>query len=497
MDTPGTQPTPCERNPALKRTPGILTRLALALALGGAPALLLAEQPAPSTRVDLIGVYQQAVGNNAELAAARADYLARKEAVPQARAALLPQLNGGASLNDSRTELEQPSLSLERSGLLYQLNLSQALLRADRWFQLQAARAGSEQAALQFAAAEQNLILQSAEAYFAVLRAQDALAATRAEETALQRQLEQATARFEVGLSDRTEVLEAQAGHDTARANRIAGERQVEDAFQALATLTARDYRFVEGIRHSLPVTAPTPDDAGAWVDTAVRHNLELQASRQAVAGAEQTLRQRKAGHAPSLDLVAQYQKGDNDRLGFTNSAQAGRFGSAIGGDVEQRSIGVELNIPLSSGGLTSSQVRESYQRLTQSEQQREALRRRVVQDTRNFHRAVHTDVAQVQARRQAILSSQSALEATELGYEVGTRNIVDVLDAQRQLYAAVRSYNDARYDYVLDQLRLKQAAGLLSPADLEALSPWLKPDYDPDHDFLPPLAQGGNPASR
>ncbi|MCQ4347064.1 TolC family outer membrane protein [Pseudomonas stutzeri] len=473
----------------MKRTPGLLSRLALALALGTAPTLLLAEQPAPSTRVDLIGVYQQALANNADLAAARADYLARREAVPQARASLLPQLGGAASLSDSRTELDRPALDTQRSGLLYQLNLSQALLRADRWFQLQAARAGSEQAALQLAAVEQRLILQSAEGYFAVLRAQDALAAARAEETALGRHLEQASARFEVGLSDRTEVLEAQAAQDTARANRIAAERQVEDAFQALATLTDRDYRFVEGIRHSLPVSAPTPDDAGAWVDTAARHNLELQASQYAVSGAEQSLRQRKAGHAPSLDLVAQYQRGDNDRLGFANSALPGRTGSAISGDVEQRSIGVELNIPLYSGGLTSSQVREAYQRLSQSEQQREALRRQVVQDTRNFHRAVHSDVAQVQARRLAIRSSQSALEATELGYEVGTRNIVDVLDAQRQLYAAVRSYNDARYDYILNQLRLKLAAGLLSPADLQALSPWLKPDYDPDRDFLPPPA--------
>lgn len=473
----------------MNRISGILPTLALAIALSGASGTLQAQPSAPSAKADLVGVYQQAVDNNADLAAARADYLARKEGVPQARAGLLPQLNGGASVSDIQTELDQPATTFTRSGPLYQASLSQALVRADRWFQLQAAKAVSEQAALQLAAIEQNLILQSAEAYFAVLRAQDALAATRAEEAAFGRQFEQATARFEVGLSDRTEVLEAQASRDTARANRIAAERQVADAFQALATLTNRDYRFVEGIRHSLPVTPPTPNDAGAWVDTAIAHNLELQASQFAVDGAEQTLRQRKAGHAPTLDLVASYERGDNDRLGYTNTAFAGRIGEAsrIGGDVERQSIGLELNIPLYSGGLTGSQVRESYQRLNQSEQQREGLRRLVVQDTRNFHRAVNTDVAQVEARRQAILSSQSALEATELGYEVGTRNIVDVLDAQRQLYGAVRSYNDARYDYILGHLRLKQAAGILSPADLQELSPWLKPDYDPDRDFLPP----------
>ncbi|HEY8331225.1 MAG TPA: TolC family outer membrane protein [Pseudomonas sp.] len=471
----------------MNRTPGTLRKLALAIALSSAPTLLLAEPAAPSPRADLIGVYQQALENNADLAAARADYLARKEVVPQARSGLLPQLNGGASLGDTKTELDQPSVSLERSGTLYQASLSQALFRADRWFQLQAAKAVSEQAALQFSSVEQNLVLQSAEAYFAVLRAQDGLAASRAEEAALKRHYDQANDRFEVGLSDRTEVLEAQSSYDTARANRILAERLVEDAFQALATLTNRDYSFIEGIRHTLPVSPPAPNDAKAWVDTAMQRNLDLQASQYAVTGAEETLRQRKAGHAPTVDLVAQYQKGDNDRLGFTNTALAGRIGSTISGDVEQQSIGVELNIPLYSGGLTNSQVRESYQRLNQTEQLRESLRRQVVQNTRDFHRAVNTDVAQVAARRQAIVSSQSALEATELGYEVGTRNIVDVLDAQRQLYLAVRLYNNTRYDYILNHLRLKRSAGILSPADLQDLESFLKPDYNPDQDFLPP----------
>lgn len=470
----------------MNRTPGLLRTLALAIALAGAPGPLLAEPTAP-TDASLLGVYHEAVANNADLAAARADYLARKEVVPQARAGLLPQLDGGASVSDVRTELDQPATSYERSGLLYKASLSQALVRADRWFQLQAAKASDRQAALELSAVEQNLILQSAEAYFTVLRAQDTLAATRAEEAAFQQQFDQANARFEVGLSDQTEVLEAQAGRDTAAANRIIAERLVADAFQALTTLTNRDYRFIEGMRHSLPIAPPTPNDASAWVDTAMQRNLDLQASQFAVNSAEQTLRQRKAGHAPTLDLVAQYQKGDNDRMGFTNTALAGRVGTFTRGDVEQQSIGLELNIPLSTGGLTSSQVRESWQRLNQSEQLRESLRRQVVQNIRDFHRAANTSAAQVQARKQAILSSQSALEATQLGYEVGTRNIVDVLDAQRQLYSAVRLYNDARYAYILAHLRLKQAAGILSPDDLQDLAPFLKPDYDPDRDFLPP----------
>ena len=154
---------------------------------------------------------------------------------------------------------------------------------------------------------------------------------------------------------------------------------------------------------------------------------------------------------------------------------------------MEQRTIGLQVNIPIYSGGLTSSQVREAYSRLSQSEQRREGLRRQVVENTRNLHRAVNTDVEQVQARKQSIISNQSALEATEIGYQVGTRNIVDVLDAQRQLYASVRDYNNTRYDYILDNLRLKQAAGTLNPGDLQDLSRYLKADYNPDKDFLPP----------
>ncbi|SEC01291.1 outer membrane protein [Pseudomonas saponiphila] len=433
---------------------------------------------------DLISVYQEAVDNNADLAVARADYSARREVVPQARAGLLPNLSAGAEMMNTRTKLDEPSVTSNRSGNAWSATLAQPIFRADRWFQLQAAEAVNEQAALQLSATEQGLIRQTAENYFAVLRAQDNLASTKAEESAFKHQLEQSNERFEVGLSDKTDVLQSQASYDTARANRIVAERQVQDAFEALVTLTNRQYTAIQGVVHTLPVQVPTPNDAKAWVEAAGRQNLNLLASNHAVTAAEETVRQRKAGHAPTLDAVVKYQKGDNDSLGFTNPAQTG---ARYGGDVEQTSVGLQLNIPIYSGGLTSSQVREAYSRLAQSEQQRESLRRQVVESTRNLHRAVNTDVEQIQARKQSIVSNQSALEATEVGYQVGTRNIVDVLDAQRQLYASVRDYNNSRYDYILDNLRLKQAAGTLSPQDLRDLGRYLKVNYNPDKDFLPP----------
>ena len=464
----------------------MLRRLTLAAAVAAASChWAMAETLPVSARSDLLSVYEQAALNNADLAAARAEFNALKERVPQAKAGLLPNLSGGivSTDNQSKVNTDQGRMNAGRSGLSYQASLNQPLFRIDRWYQLQAAEALNEQAALSLSATEQQLILQSAEHYFAVLRAQDNLAATKAEEAAFKRQLDQANERFEVGLSDKTDVLEAQAGFDAARASRITAERQVDDALEALNSLTNTRYNALEGIRHSLPILAPTPTDASAWVDTAATQNLNLKASFYAVEAAEETLRQRKAGHAPTLDAVAQYKRGDNDALGFSNSAQGPGYRS----DAEQRSIGLQLNIPLYSGGAVRSQVRESTERLTQAEQQRESLRRAVVENTRTLFRAVNTDVETIQARRQSIISTQSALEATEIGYQVGTRNIVDVLNAQRQLYSAVRNYNNARYDYILNNLRLKQVAGTLSPDDLAALADHLKPDYNPDKDFLPP----------
>ncbi len=471
----------------------MLRRLSLAIAVAAATSASAWATEAPlSTKTDLMSVYQEAAKNNAALAAARAQYMARIEAVPQARAALLPNLSATGTVQDTRTSIDSvdtpagsSSPASSRSGNSYQANLSQPLFNAAAWFQLKAAESTSQQASLEFSATEQDLILQSAQVYFNILRAQDGLATSKAEEAAFKRQLDQSNERFDVGLSDKTDVLESQAGYDTSVANRIIAQQQVDDAFQALTTLTNREYSAVDGMRHSLPIMPPTPSDAKAWVDTAAQQNLRLLSSNYAVDAADESLRQSKSGHAPTVTAVASYGKGDNDNFGFSNSGQLGspRYGS----DVAQGQVGLQLNVPIFSGGLTSSQVRQSYEQLNQTEQSREQLRREVVQNTRNLYRAVTSDVQQVQARKQSVISNQSSLEATQIGYQVGTRNIVDVLNAQRALYTSVRNYNDARYGYILDNLSLKQAAGTLSPADLEALAAFLNKNYKPDTDYLPP----------
>lgn len=441
-----------------------------------------------SEPASLLSVYRLATTHDMQLSAARHDYLARREAVPQAYAGLLPQLSSGVTWESTRLKRDEPGLARNRSGSVFQANLSQPLFRVDRWFQLGAAEADAQQAELELSAKEQELILTTAQAYFETLRARDLLSAAHAEEAALLRQRQQAEGRLHSGASNITDVLDAQAAFDNAQANRQLAQRKLEEAFEGLYRLTRREYSAIDGITHQLPINVPEPRDAETWVKQALQHNLLLQARHFAVTSAERTQRQRKAQYAPTVDAVASYRKGDNDHFGYSNPTDFGRDGYR--GNVAQSSLGLELNIPLFSGGMTRSQVREATERLAQSEDEREHQRREVVLNTRNYHRGVNSAVEQVIARRQTIRSSQAAVQANQVGRELGSRNIADVLNAQRQLYSVVREYNQARYDYIIDTLKLKLAAGTLSPADLQSLSAYLISGYDPEQDFLPPDEQ-------
>lgn len=428
--------------------------------------------PARAEPVRLIEVYQQARVHDRTLAAAEAEQAARAEQVPQARAALLPQLEARLSLSDTRLD---DTRTLQRSGTLYQLTLSQALLRADRWFALQAAESGSRQAALQRADSEQQLILRSAEAYLAVLQAEDELAASRAEERAAQQQLLGAQARLDTGLGERTALLEAQAARDSARASRLDNERALIDAHEALETLSGRAQGLLAALASPLPLGVAEGEQVADWVDTARQRNLALKASAAGVEVAGQTLRQRNAAHAPSFELVAQHQEGDRDRL-VMSSASTGSGAASI----SQQSLSLQLTVPLYSGGLTSAQSREARQRLLQSEALHEGLQRDLIEQVRTLYRAVSSANSRLEARAQALRSRSSALHASELGYQLGTRTLLDVLDARRQQFAALRQYQQVRYASLLDQLRLRRAAGLLTPDDLLQLHPAQVKAHDP-----------------
>jgi outer membrane protein len=440
---------------------------------------------APMQHADLLSVYQAAALSDAKISAARHAYQAQTESIPQARSGLMPNATAGATSEVTRLDRDEPSLSRERSGTTFRANLSQPLFRIDRWYQLKAAEVTVAQAELELSAEEQDLVLTAAQAYFETLRQVDAMAAAQAEEAALLRQRDQAQGRLDDGASSITDVYDAQAAYDNARANRQLIQRKVDDSFEALSKLTNESYASIAGMGHQLPISPPVPNDSAQWVNTAVKQNLRLQASERAVDAAQKTLSQRKAGHAPTIDAVASYRKGDNDSFGYSNPTDFGRDGYR--GNVAQSSIGIELNIPLFSGGMVNSQVRESTERLYQSQDERELQLRDVLLNTRNAFRGINADIDQISARRQSIRSGRKSVEANQIGVDVGSRNVADVLNAERQLYAAVRDYNDARYDYILDNLKLKQAAGILSPNDLKSLAVYLKKDYNPTKDFLPP----------
>ncbi|WP_313738896.1 TolC family outer membrane protein [Pseudomonas sp.] len=457
-----------------------MTRYAflLQVMLCGLPAFVVPPL-AYAAPVDLLHVYSQAIAQDARLNASRHQFQAQREDVAQAQAGLLPTLTLGATAETAQDDLAAGPQT--RRGIGYQANLTQPLVRLDRWYGLKAAKAATNQAQLELADKEQALILQTAELYFDTLRAIDALAANAAEVKALHRQQGQAQARLADGAANITDVLDAQAAYDNALANHKRAEREVADAFEALNRLTRQNYTEIVGITHALPIQRPEPNDPSAWVEQGLRGNLGLLASTQAVGVAEQHIRQRQAGHAPTLDAVVSWRQSTLGQLGYSDPFAETR-------------LAVELNIPLYLGGLTASQVRQSSERLSQRQHEHEDQRRELVLRIRNLHRAVNADIEQVHARRQSIRSSQASLKANQVGQVLGSRNTADVLDAERRLYRVVREYNDARYAYILDTLRLKQAAGSLAHQDLVELSRHLRAHGDRPHDLLPPPAQAGEP---
>lgn len=410
---------------------------------------------------NLMRVYDLAVQNDATFRASQHARDAAVEARPQARAALLPQITGAYNYGEStETGTEsfqgQPETAIDRdssnSGLSVSLN--QALFD---WEAFQRLRQSGEQVALAettFRAASQDLILRVAEAYFGVLSAADALRSTDAENKAVERQLEQARRRFEVGLSAITDVQEAQARYDLTVANVIQAQQALDVAKEALAEITAEPLTGVDSLQDDFPLPIPNPPDIGAWVASARDANLDLLIAQynRDIAGRDVGIA--RARHLPTVGASAQYSDNDSD-------------GSRFSGESETESFGVQVNVPIFAGGATQSGVRQALATRSQRESEYEGTRRLVERNTRDAYQAVVTGAARVKAFKQAVLSNTTALEASETGLEVGTRTAVDVLNAQQQLYLAERNYYQSRYDYLLAVLRLKSAAGKLNSQDL------------------------------
>ncbi|WOG26704.1 TolC family outer membrane protein [Endozoicomonas sp. 8E] len=428
---------------------------------------------AAETEYNLLEVYNLALKNDAQLAAARADMMATQEGSTQARALLLPNLSlsGGTQYNKTSLEAAVSDVKDDYNSHTWGATLSQPLFNMASWFGYDSAKFQSAQAEVTFSYEQQNLILRVAEAYFNVLRAEDSLITAIAEEKAVKQQLDQARERYNVGLIAETDVLEARARYDGARVVRIDGENSLSVSYEALRTIINKDVRDIGKLNKTMPVTAPTPAVSDEWVNNALKNNLQLEAARESLKAAESNIKAKKSGHAPTVDAFASYNYNSSD----ADSARVNIDSNGIRtGDGDQTVVGVKFNLPLFAGGATSSQVRQATYQMESVQQNYDKALREINSGTRNLFRTVNSDVARVEARCQGIVSSESALKATESGYEVGTRNITDVLDAQKTLFAAQRDYLNARYDFIVNTLKLKLTAGTLNPEDLTQLNNWI-----------------------
>ncbi|CAA0092388.1 TolC family outer membrane protein [Zhongshania aliphaticivorans] len=436
----------------------------------------------------LLDVYQLAVTNDPQLKTAEASYRANIENENLGRAALLPQITAQAYYQDSESDSQGKGLQGDSVGNFsvidqttitdtdsefYSVSLSQPLFDLPAWFSFQAGKKISEQAEAQLAYEQQQLIVRTAEAYFNVLRGSENLDASKAEERAAKRQLEQTQQRFDVGLIAITDVHEARAVFDSTVAQRYGFEGTLAIARENLSNLTGQEHNNLWSLKTDFPITMPEPASRAEWVDFALANNKLLQVSNAGASSAYETAQSKKMEHLPKV--VGSFTTSKNDVDGTNTFRPDSGFASQPEAYTESDALRVTLTMPLFAGGAISAGRRQAYEQYNAANYNAQTTQRQVISSIRAQHIAVYTDVQTVNARHQNIISTRSALDATEAGYEVGTRNIVDVLDAQRRLYGAMRDYTNARYDYVIDVLKLKLNAGTLSPADIIALNKWLQ----------------------
>lgn len=421
---------------------------------------------APAAAVDLMGVYELAKDNDPQLRAAEFRRDATGEALPQARAALLPQLDASAwqTIGESeRRALGETLLDADIDQYQYGVNLRQSIYSDANYGRLRRARAEAAQADFQYEVDVQAFLMRVAERYFEVLTAIDSLEFARAEQTALQRQFEQADQRFEVGLSAITDVHEARAAYDAARARVIVAENALDDAREALRETTGTWFEHYDELREELPLNPPVPAEATDWVDMAIASNPELQARVMATEIAAADVRTARAGHLPSLDLEAGYNRSTNKEAIFASDTDFFTAGQRERG-WNARLI---LSVPIFEGFAVNSRTRQARYNLFAADEDLDQAQRAVRRQTENAFRAVMAGIQEVEARAQAVVSAESALEATRAGFEVGTRTIVEVLISEQNYFQAQRDYSQARHELILNNLRLRQAVGLLDAENL------------------------------
>jgi outer membrane protein len=452
-------------------------------------ALCVSATSAPAA--DLLAVYQRALQNDPQLREAEANRLAALETKPQALAALLPQLSGNGVITREHdrglSTVTQPLSSPPGPVLLqtypfdgritttthrYGIDLKQNLFRWENWVALQRADAQVAQAEADYQAAQQDLMARVAQRYFDVLAAQDDLEAQQVALTSIQRQLEQAESRFQIGLIAITDVEEARAAHDSGAAAVIAAKRVLASTQELLREITGDAFDALARPMEPFELANPDPIDEDRWVEMSLQQNLALVSSRLAADIARENVSAARGGHFPSLDLVgSRYKLTANGADTFTDGTPAG----GTTRDQNQRSIGLQLTFPIYAGGMVSSQVRQAVYQHRAAKERVERVARQTEHDARDSYLGVLSEISRVKALRRAVESNATSLRATEAGYEAGTRTAVDVLQSRQLWVRAQTDYSRSRYDYMLNVLRLQQAAGTLSQQSLERINSLLK----------------------
>lgn len=427
---------------------------------------------APALAVDLVGVHDLALKNDPVLQAASYRRDATGENERQAWANLLPSLGGSAGMTrgDSETSIAGDKVAdTDVDNESWGLNLQQVLYDQSNYELLDVARGQVSQSEAIYQQTYQNFLLRVSQAYFDVLTASDQVVFAEAEERALQRQFEQAEQRFEVGLTAITDVHEARASYDNARARAIVARNLLSDAREGLRVLTGQYFEEVEPLQEELPLVTPDPNSSEEWAQIALQSNPSIIAAQYGVDIADANARLQRSGHFPTLGLEAGYSNFTNNNYTLFDD-----FQNPIGQvDLENTDFtyGLRLTVPIYQGGAITSRTRQARYELNATQEDLDLQQRSVLRDTRNSYRAVIAGIEQVQAFGQAKVSAESALEATQAGFEVGTRTIVDVLLAQQRYYGAQGDNSLARHNYILSHLRLKAAGGMLSKEDLEAVN--------------------------
>ena len=422
---------------------------------------------------NILEIYNEALENDPTYRSAEYSYLADKEIVVQGRAALLPSitLSGSTNWNEyyQNDVLQQEYNSFSKSA-----RITQPLFRLDTWFNFKRSKSLTNAAEADFAYEQQSLLLRTAELYFGVLRAIDNLNAAISEEKAIKKQLDQAQQRFEVGLSAITGVQEAQLAFDLSKAARISTEGNLFSAREALNALIGREIFSLNELGDDLNVSSPYPNSKEEWVELALKNNYQLKASYLRKDAAKSNARNAASNHLPKIDIVGSGSDSETNQFNYEGFEINGQ-GIPIPAVTGRRNYAIQMSVPIFQGGAVSSRRKQAYSQYNQADENSLFTERRVIQEVRSQFSNVATLVANVTAQKQAVISATSALEATQVGYKVGTRNVVDLLQAEKNLYSAEKNLANAKYDYILANLRLALAAGTISPSDIVDINNLLK----------------------